>query len=120
MRVFALLSAGLVVATFAGGGHRRAPQTGRGQARAAGPVAGVLARMQERYDKASDYRAKFTQKYTSGATGRERTSTGELFIKKPGRMRLSYQTPDAQHVSIQRHDVLESTSPRPSRPSSRT
>lgn len=57
------------------------------------PVAGVLAKMQERYDKAADYRAKFTQKYTSAATGRERTSTGEVFIKKPGRMRFSYASP---------------------------
>ncbi|HEY0709450.1 MAG TPA: outer membrane lipoprotein carrier protein LolA [Polyangia bacterium] len=68
---------------------------------AAAPAAAALsvdkitARMQERYDLASDYRAKFTQKYTYAATGRERTSTGEIFVKKPGRMRWNYQTPEA-------------------------
>ncbi|HEY0713516.1 MAG TPA: outer membrane lipoprotein carrier protein LolA [Polyangia bacterium] len=54
----------------------------------------ITARMQERYDSAADYRARFTQKYTYAATGRERTSTGEIFVKKPGRMRWNYQTPE--------------------------
>jgi outer membrane lipoprotein carrier protein len=93
MRVFALLSATLFVATIAGGAGAVPPRPATPAKPAAGPVASVLARMQERYDKAIDYRAKFTQKYTSSATGRERTSSGEVFIKKPGRMRFSYQTP---------------------------
>jgi outer membrane lipoprotein carrier protein len=54
----------------------------------------ITARMQERYDSVLDYRARFTQKYTYAATGRERTSTGEIFVKKPGRMRWNYQTPE--------------------------
>jgi outer membrane lipoprotein carrier protein len=58
------------------------------------PVDKVAARLQERYDSAADYRAKFTQKYTYAATGRERTSTGEILIKKPGRMRWNYQSPE--------------------------
>jgi outer membrane lipoprotein carrier protein len=58
------------------------------------PVAEVVKRMQERYEKASDYRAPFTQKYTNAATGRERTSSGELLIKKPGRMRWNYEKPE--------------------------
>jgi outer membrane lipoprotein carrier protein len=58
------------------------------------PLDKVIARMQERYDSASDYRAKFTQKYTYAASGRERTSSGEIFIKKPGRMRWNYEKPE--------------------------
>lgn len=80
----------LSLAAGAGAAPTKAPPK---PAAAAGAVAGVLAKMQERYDKAADYRARFTQKYTSAATGRERTSTGEVFIKKPGRMRFSYATP---------------------------
>src|SRR6185369_1380405 len=34
----------------------------------------LVARMQERYDSAADYRARFTQQYPYAATGRERTS----------------------------------------------
>jgi outer membrane lipoprotein carrier protein len=97
MRVFALLSASLIAVPFAtSAGPARAAAAKPAPAKpaaAAGPVAGVLARMQDRYDKAIDYRAKFAQKYTSAATGRERASSGEVFIKKPGRMRFSYQSP---------------------------
>jgi outer membrane lipoprotein carrier protein len=56
----------------------------------------VIQRLQKRYESASDYRAKFTQKYTYAATGRERTSTGELLVKKPGRMRWNYEAPEPQ------------------------
>jgi outer membrane lipoprotein carrier protein len=56
----------------------------------------VIQRLQKVYDTASDYRARFTQKYTYAATGRERTSTGELLVKKPGRMRWNYAAPEPQ------------------------
>jgi outer membrane lipoprotein carrier protein len=56
----------------------------------------VIQRLQKRYDSAGDYRAKFTQRYTYAATGRERTSTGELLVKKPGRMRWNYEGPEPQ------------------------
>jgi outer membrane lipoprotein carrier protein len=56
----------------------------------------VVKKMQERYEKATDYQAKFTQKYTTAATGRQRSSNGEIFIKKPGRMRLDYKAPEPQ------------------------
>jgi outer membrane lipoprotein carrier protein len=97
MRVLALTAASLLLGAFPiprTGEARAAPaKPAAAKPAAAGPVASVLARMQDRYDKAADYRAKFAQKYTSSATGRERTSSGEVFIKKPGRMRFSYQTP---------------------------
>jgi outer membrane lipoprotein carrier protein len=92
MRVLVLSSVSLIAALLArpvaaaSAGATPKPAPGA-------PVGSVLSRMQDRYDKALDYRARFTQKYTSAATGRERTSSGELFIKKPGRMRFSYQTP---------------------------
>ena len=60
------------------------------------PLADVVARMQRQYETAIDFHARFDQKYTSAATGRERALAGELFIKKPGRMRWNYQTPTPQ------------------------
>jgi outer membrane lipoprotein carrier protein len=70
-----------------------------GLPKAAAPAASsavdkLVAKMQERYDSAGDYRARFTQQYTYAATGRERTSTGEILIKKPGRMRWNYEKPE--------------------------
>jgi outer membrane lipoprotein carrier protein len=58
------------------------------------PIDKVVAKLQDRYDSAADFKAKFTQKYTYAATGRERTSTGEILIKKPGRMRWNYLSPE--------------------------
>jgi outer membrane lipoprotein carrier protein len=60
------------------------------------PLAEVVARMQKKYDSAKDFRAKFTQKYTSTASGREKQFTGSLLVKKPGRMRWDYEKPDKQ------------------------
>jgi outer membrane lipoprotein carrier protein len=60
------------------------------------PLAEVVGRMQKQYESATDFRARFTQKYTSAATGRERALGGELLIKKPGRMRWNYETPTPQ------------------------
>jgi outer membrane lipoprotein carrier protein len=56
----------------------------------------VVQRLQQRYETASDYRAKFTQKYIYAATGRERSSSGEVLVKKPGRMRWDYAAPEPQ------------------------
>jgi outer membrane lipoprotein carrier protein len=56
----------------------------------------VVSRMQKAYEAATDYRASFTQKYTVAATGRERQLSGEVMIKKPGRMRWSYEKPAPQ------------------------
>jgi outer membrane lipoprotein carrier protein len=70
-----------------------APPAATGKAEA---LPQVIQRLQKRYESASDYRARFTQKYTYAATGRERTSTGELLVKKPGRMRWNYEGPEPQ------------------------
>jgi outer membrane lipoprotein carrier protein len=56
----------------------------------------LIQQVQKRYESAGDYRATFTQKYTYAATGRERTSTGEVLVKKPGRMRWNYAGPEPQ------------------------
>ena len=56
----------------------------------------VVQRLQQKYEAARDFRAKFTQKFTYAATGRERVSTGEVLVKKPGRMRWNYAAPEPQ------------------------
>jgi outer membrane lipoprotein carrier protein len=70
------------------------PAPAAAPAAASSAVDKLVAKMQERYDSAGDYRARFTQQYTYAATGRERTSTGEVLIKKPGRMRWNYEKPE--------------------------
>src|SRR5215471_9603414 len=66
-----------------------APPAGRVDA-----VATVVARVQQRYDEATDFRARFTQTLTSAALKRTTNSSGEVTFKKPGRMRWDYEKPD--------------------------
>ena len=57
-------------------------------------VAAVVDRVQKRYDTALDFRARFNQTLTNAAFKRKTSLTGEVLLKKPGRMRWNYQTPD--------------------------
>jgi outer membrane lipoprotein carrier protein len=67
---------------------------------AAGParldVKTVVDRVQQRYDSATDYHAKFGQTLTNAAFGRKTASSGEVLFKKPGRMRWNYEKPEAK------------------------
>jgi len=57
-------------------------------------VGAVVDRVQKKYDGAADFRASFNQTLTNTAFKRRSPSTGEVLLKKPGRMRWNYKTPD--------------------------
>jgi outer membrane lipoprotein carrier protein len=59
-------------------------------------VAAVVLRMQKQYDQMQDLKARFQQETTNAATGRKKTATGQVQLKKPGRLRMDYETPDKQ------------------------
>jgi outer membrane lipoprotein carrier protein len=54
----------------------------------------VIDRVQKRYDGAADFRAHFSQTLTNPTFKRKTASAGEVLLKKPGRMRWNYQTPE--------------------------
>ena len=54
----------------------------------------VVERVQRRYDGARDFRARFNQTLTNAAFARKTSSTGEVLLKKPGRMRWNYAQPE--------------------------
>jgi outer membrane lipoprotein carrier protein len=58
------------------------------------PLKDVVERIQKRYDAAKDFRARFTQTLTNAAFGRKSSSSGEVLLKKPGRMRWNYAQPE--------------------------
>jgi outer membrane lipoprotein carrier protein len=58
------------------------------------PLDKVIDGVQKRYDGAKDFRARFNQTLTNAAFGRKTSSTGEVLLKKPGRMRWNYATPE--------------------------
>jgi outer membrane lipoprotein carrier protein len=56
-------------------------------------VAALVARMQKFYENTRDLHARFEQVVSTG-TGRKRMATGDVWLKKPGRMRWDYQKPE--------------------------
>jgi outer membrane lipoprotein carrier protein len=72
-----------------------APAEAKSQAKPAtdAGVASLVARMQKFYENTRDLHARFEQVVETG-TGRKRMATGEVWLKKPGRMRWDYQKPD--------------------------
>ncbi len=56
----------------------------------------LAAKLQATYEKTTSFGADFKQSTTLMMTGRSRKGTGHLIIKKPGRMRWDYLTPDKQ------------------------
>jgi outer membrane lipoprotein carrier protein len=59
-------------------------------------VRAVVERVQKRYDGASDFRAHFSQTLTNPTFKRKSSLSGEVLLKKPGKMRWNYQTPDVK------------------------
>lgn len=51
----------------------------------------ILKRVDDHYNHLQSLRTQFTERYTG--LGMDRTETGVLLLKKPGRMRWSYTTP---------------------------
>lgn len=54
----------------------------------------VARRVEARLVQPSDLRARFVQTYRSGMLGREVRESGQLALKRPGRMRWEYDTPE--------------------------
>lgn len=57
------------------------------------PAAEVAAALQRKYDTIKDFSAAFTQIYEGGVLRRKAVEAGTVYIKKPGKMRWEYTTP---------------------------
>jgi outer membrane lipoprotein carrier protein len=86
--VVASLTASLTLAAV--GPEAAAPSPAAARLR----VEQVVEKIQKRYDAAKDFRARFNQTLTNAAFGRKTSSTGEVLLKKPGRMRWNYAQPE--------------------------
>jgi outer membrane lipoprotein carrier protein len=63
--------------------------------KAAEPTAADLARsLQRKYSAVRDFSADFAQERTGGPLNKRQTERGKLLVKKPGKMRWDYQTPE--------------------------
>lgn len=69
--------------------------SGQLAARAADPTAPELATaVQRKYDGIQDFSADFTHVYEGGVLHKQITERGRLLVKKPGKMRWDYSTPE--------------------------
>ena len=65
----------------------------------------VVKQLQARYEKTKDLQADFTQKTTIEGFDRAITSTGKVYIKKPGRLRWNYLDPSVEDIYVNSDDV---------------
>jgi len=63
-------------------------------AREAEPAAAFAARLQQRLSGIRDFSADFVQSYEGGALRKRTTERGTVQVKKPGRMRWAYTSPE--------------------------
>jgi outer membrane lipoprotein carrier protein len=68
-------------------------------------VRDVMKRLQARYEKTKDLQADFTQKTMIEGFERPMTSSGKVYIKKPGRLRWNYLEPSTEDIYVDRDDV---------------
>ena len=57
-------------------------------------AAEVAADLQKKYDTVRDFSADFVHKYQGGVLRKTATESGTVQVKKPGRMRWDYKSPD--------------------------
>ena len=89
-RVIFVIVTGLAVA----GAGVRIGLGAQGAAAGAEAPDALARRLQVRYDAIKDFTADFTQTYEGGVLRRKTTESGTLLVKKPGRMRWEYKTPE--------------------------
>jgi outer membrane lipoprotein carrier protein len=92
MRLFKIL-AFLVAVTSAAGAGGQTPSTPSGQDSKL-LAEEVAAALQRKYDSIRDFSADFVHEYEGGVLRRKRVERGTLLVKKPGKMRWSYKSPD--------------------------
>lgn len=58
----------------------------------------VLSKVQERYEAHSDFKAHFSQETLVKSIGKKQRAEGEVYFKKPGKMRWIYRQPNRQEI----------------------
>jgi outer membrane lipoprotein carrier protein len=65
----------------------------------------VVKHLQARYEKTKDLQAEFIQKTRIEGFERPLTSSGKVYIKKPGRLRWDYLDPAHEEIYVNQDDV---------------
>jgi outer membrane lipoprotein carrier protein len=86
-RVGPSLVAALLVGLVAGTRPAAAPQV-------ASPASALAGAIQRHYEQIRDFRADFTHTYEGGVLRKKTVERGQMAIRKPGRMRWTYTSPE--------------------------
>jgi len=69
-------------------------------------IKGVVKKLQTRYLQTKDLQADFTQSTRIEGFATPLSSTGRVYIKKPGRLRWDYLDPNVEEIYVNRNDVM--------------
>ena len=70
------------------------------------PTADVVARdLQRKYDRVTDFSADFVHSYRGGILKQQATERGRMLVKKPGKMRWEYTTPEKKTFVSDGHKI---------------
>lgn len=58
----------------------------------------VIDRLQTSYERVEDFKAQFVQESTNRSLGRTLTASGEVAMKKPGKVRWEYRSPEPRLI----------------------
>ena len=97
--LFGCVLSGLLISGTAGSAEEAVDDQTRKE------VHDVVKRLQTRYEKTKDLQADFTQKTMIEGFERPMTSSGKVYIKKPGRLRWNYLDPSTEDIYVQGDDV---------------
>ncbi len=78
---------------------------GRVDEKALQEIREVVKQLQARYEKMKDLQADFSQKTRIEGFERPVTSSGKVYIKKPGRLRWDYLDPATEQIYVNQEDV---------------
>ena len=78
---------------------------GQADEKALQEVRDVVKQLQARYEKTRDLQADFSQKTRIEGFERPVTSSGKVYIKKPGRLRWDYLDPATEEIYVNHDDV---------------
>jgi len=62
------------------------------------PLEEVVAKVQEQYETHEDFKANFIQESFVKSLGKKQVAEGNVYFKKPGKMRWIYQKPGKQEI----------------------
>ena len=93
-RRFVLACAAAAICAVTGAAQSRPPAQEVSSPQVRPPAGDVAGALQRKYDSIKDFTASFSQTYEGGVLRRKASESGTVAVKKPGKMRWDYTSPE--------------------------